>query len=179
MRFALALVVASVACGALACLVDVDETLLDRASVDAASTDAQTDQGSNGDSDSGDGGSDAEPYRGMPCGTGFCTPPSEVCCATTFGDPDITHGKCTSSALCDTGDYFGCTSPRDCAAGGLGTTLCCVVRQKGAFTKTRCVSTCDDATGGLCDPNGTPCPSPQTCRPSVEFRDLFECGAPL
>lgn len=173
MRIVVAPVACACACGALAlaCLVDVDERLIDRARVDAAALDARGD-GSGAASDGG-------PYRGMPCGAGYCAPPGQVCCATTFGDPDITHGKCTSSDLCDTGDFFRCTSPRDCAAAGLGTTLCCVVREKGAFTKTQCASTCDNATGGLCDPNGTPCPSTQSCRPSVEFQNLFECGAPL
>lgn len=161
--------------GLLACFVEVDETLIERAAVDAAARDG------GGASDAvvgvADGADGAEPYPGLTCGKTFCTPPGEVCCATTFGDPDIANGACSTKDLCKSGDFFGCTSERDCAGAGLGDVLCCAVHVKGAFNLTKCASSCDATSSTLCDPKGSVCALGKRCLPSTEFPKLFECTA--
>jgi hypothetical protein len=152
-----------------ACLVDVDESLLTRArAADASTADARVDGA----------GEAAAPYNGLACGTTRCQPPGEVCCATQFGDPDVANGICSTSDLCKTGDYFACTSPRDCQAAGLANAACCAVHDRGAFNLTKCAATCDATSSILCDPAGTACTSPRRCLPSPEFPKLYECLVP-
>ena len=146
-----------------ACLVDVDEGLLSHAR-DASLLD--------GDSES------AAPYAGFPCGATHCQPPGQVCCAKQFGDPDVANGVCSTKDLCKSGDYFACTSPRDCHAAALPGTTCCAIHDRGAFNLTRCEAACDATSSTLCDPEGSACPSPRRCLPSPEFPKLFECLAP-
>ena len=150
---------------ASACLVDVDEGLLDKAK---AGADAARDTSAQSDA----------AYDGMPCGAARCQPPGQVCCAKQFGDPDIGNGVCSTRDLCESGDYFACTSPRDCVAAGLSESLCCAVHVRGAFNMTKCLSACDAMSATLCDPGGAPCASPRKCLPSPEFPKLFECVVP-
>lgn len=160
-----------VALGLVACLVDVDESLIDKAA--AARADA-----AKGDASSDAAAGDADVYLGLACGKTFCRPPGQVCCATKFGDPDIANGICSTKDLCETGDYFGCESARDCEKSGLGNLLCCAVHDKGAFNLTKCAATCDSTSSVLCDPNApAPCAAGQRCTPSTEFPSLYECTA--
>ncbi len=144
-----------------ACLVDVDESKLHPA-----------------DAGSDVGGDEAVAYVGMPCGIANCQPPGQVCCASVYGDPDIGHGACSTSALCQTGDFFRCIGPRDCQAAMLPSALCCAVHERGAWTKTMCAETCEATTSILCDPNGASCPGASRCLPSSEFPKLFGCRPP-
>jgi hypothetical protein len=167
---ALALVLAcGVAAGA--CLVEVDESLVDRP------RDGGVDATTGGDGGK-DAGVDAGPYPGLACGTSHCTRTGQVCCATTFGDPDIANGTCTTKDLCESGDYFGCTSARDCRESGLGDVTCCAAIVKGAFNLTRCASTCTAPDVVLCEQATPRCPGAQECLPSTRFPSLFECMAP-
>lgn len=167
-----------------ACFVDVDEGLIDEA---ARKRDAQS--AADGTSDalalsdvvtvdavaSDANVIEAGPYPGLTCGSTFCTPPGEVCCTKTFGDPDIRNGACSTRSLCQTGDWFACATARDCSQAGLGDQQCCVVRASGAFTKTECAATCKTDQDTLCANDGKPCPGTSTCAPSTEFPSLFQC----
>lgn len=170
---------AALATGLLACFVDVDETLIDK----AAQRDAQSEASADGSPANGDAavdaGADADVYQGLACGKTFCRPPGQVCCATKFGDPDIANGICSTKDLCESGDYFGCESARDCEKSGLGNLLCCAVHDRGAFNLTKCAATCDATSSILCDPNAAvPCATGQRCTPSTEFPSLYECVTP-
>jgi hypothetical protein len=160
-----------------ACLVSVDESKLDAKSADAGGDVATSDASSDATADAITA-IDAAPYVGMSCGTSFCKPPGEVCCATTDGDPDISHGQCSTSDLCQTGDYFGCESELDCAESGYGSALCCIVHDGDAFNITKCAATCASGNSQLCDPAGNACPVGRECLASPEFPALYECLVP-
>lgn len=160
-------IVLGLALGTFACLVSVDESLIDT-KTDAAAP-------------ASDAGAEADaplPYLGLPCGKGHCTRTGQVCCATTFGDPDIANGSCTTSSLCESGDWFACTSARDCREQGLGDVYCCAVLLKGAFNVTKCASTCASPDVVLCDAAAPRCPTGLQCLPSTRFPALHECAAP-
>src|SRR5262249_32961948 len=116
-----------------ACLLELDASKLHPANVDASADAASA--------SITDGAAEAQPpYLGLACNTTHCPMPGHVCCASTFGDPDYGNGACSTEDQCQTGDYFVCESPRDCD----GLPACCVVRLPGgAFTKTKCASSCD------------------------------------
>jgi hypothetical protein len=118
-------------------------------------------------------------YAGVPCGDAACAPPVSVCCASTFGDTDYRRGACSTRDDCASGDYFACTSGRDCAYAASAGARCCVVRLSGgAFTQTACRDDCggDDE---LCAPGASPaCPANGVCRASLELPLLFQCARP-
>jgi hypothetical protein len=116
----------------------------------------------------------ATPYLGLACGKDHCEGSGHVCCASTYGDPDYSHGTCSTKDLCQTGDYFACESARDCS----GEPACCVVRLKGgSFTSTTCAPDCAAGATRLCDAASEgSCPAGTTCRQSSEFPNLSECA---
>lgn len=155
-------------CLLAACLVDVDESLLD-------GVDAKTDAPHEGGSpDSAPDGGVPE-YTGMPCGTGHCMPPQQVCCTGGFGNPKRSEGSCTTENDCESGDFWECMNPADCAHAGRPPVCCANHFQGGGFSKARCETTCGANATVLCNPGTPSCTPPAHCVASTEFDDLFEC----
>ena len=124
------------------------------------------------------GDADATTYAGIACGSAFCAPPVEVCCAATYGDTDHRNGSCTQRNTCPTGDYFACLDERDCAYTGSAGPYCCIERLKGgAWTKSACQSDCGSQ-DTLCSKSSSGCPAERACQASLELPELFQCAAP-
>jgi hypothetical protein len=164
------------------CLVDVDESLVDR--VDASPVVSGSDAGSDG-SDGSDAGSDAgsspgttdADYAGMACGDAHCLLPAEVCCTGGNGNPDPRQGHCIKAADCQSGDYWECMGPSDCAHAGRPPVCCAVDFKGGGFSKSTCEQTCSVGvdTVILCEPTTTGCSAPTACKPSPEYTGLSSC----
>lgn len=158
--FALVIAVAAGAT-ATACLMTIDEGRIPCATCDAgAPHDAAADSTMPMPVDA--------TSPGVRCGTGTCVG-LPVCCVQTLGDNDYRKGACNTSLDCQTGDYFECTRPTECAA----TASCCIVVKGGAFTRTECASSCPGA--ALCDPGGAACAGGKSCLASADLPGLFEC----
>jgi hypothetical protein len=170
-----------------ACLVTVDESLVDKArtngpnSPDAAVEGGVTEAGSADaggvDAGSVDAASEASVYAGMPCGTQRCFPSTgQVCCTGSNGDPDPSHGSCGKSADCRTGDFFGCMGPADCADATGQPPVCCASDfSGGGFSHSSCKTACTGTDVELCDPARSVCPSPRVCVASTEYVGLHAC----
>ena len=159
----------------LACLVDVDESLLDKADArsDApAGADASPEASADGAAQEA-GTPDA--YAGMPCGAGHCLPPDQVCCTATFSNPDRRLGSCSHAADCETGDYWECMTPLDCAHAGRPPVCCANQFSGGGFSKALCQTSCAANATILCDPSAPSCTPPASCLPSPTFVDQYEC----
>jgi hypothetical protein len=124
-----------------------------------------------GTSDASDATSSADvtSKSGVRCGSATCAAPKPVCCVVNLGENDYRNGACDTAQDCQTGDYFHCTRPSECASG----TSCCVVLAGSAFTRTECAATC--AGSSICEPGGAPCPGGATCTQSAMLPGLYEC----
>ena len=155
-----------------ACLIDVDESLLDRR---AATVDAGGPR-----EDAPDVGASEAAVPGMPCGTSVCSPLNAICCTGRFSETDRTKGACVPASRkdtdCQSGDWWECMRPSDCA-GGASTLRCCAnAHTGGGFSKALCGGACDATATELCDPSApSPCAGGGRCIPSPGFPGLYEC----
>jgi hypothetical protein len=172
----IALAVIVVTCASPACLVTVDESLVDKAT-GPSTTAARPNDG--GAAEAGDAAPEASVYAGMACGKGgHCFPSAgQVCCTGSDGDPNPANGSCGNAPDCQTGDFFRCMGPADCADAVLnGPAICCATDfSGGGFSRSGCKAACVAGDVELCDPNGPVCPTPRTCRPSTEYVGLYAC----
>jgi hypothetical protein len=172
---AVVVVAASLALALDACLVSVDESLVDRATApkEAGVSEAGTSGG-----DAAAAAPEASVYAGMPCGkSGHCFPSAgQVCCTGGDGDPAFGNGSCGKDQDCQTGDFFRCMGPADCADALGQPAVCCATDfSGGGFSNSSCKAACAAGDVELCDPQGPACPTPRTCTSSAEYVGLHAC----
>lgn len=115
-------------------------------------------------SDAHDASADAYVDPGIPCGSAYCKPGSQVCCWTA--------GACTAAFSCSTAYAIACDDRAECAAGE----VCCAEWSGSLVLQARCATSCPTGFHEECNPKEpSACPNGAKCVAIDAGSALHEC----